>query len=255
MAQKIQIDVGDDQSITALYSRPESRSIDRIDDTLIIMSHGFPGHKAAHDDLYGGIEEFLTRKKYHSLRFDFRGCGESDGKEENFTIANAKEDFQTILHWAKSHKYERFIYIGEGLGATISILKNDLDVAAFILFWPVLDTDFYRKNAFGISFIEEKELDKGYVEHDSKRLGIPFLKELRTMKALPSIQDVRQPTLIMHGAKDVDIPISQLEIARKHMNAKRIEITSYYDGETGLLKPNHRKSMLFQTQQFIEKYI
>ena len=165
MAQKIHIDVGDDQSITALYSRPESRSIDRIDDTLIIMAHGFPGHKAAHDNLFEQIEEFLARKKYHSLRFDFRGCGESDGKEENFTIASAKEDFQTILHWAKSHKYQRFIYIGEGLGATVSILKNDLNVAAFVLFWPVLDTDFYRKKAFDVSFIEETELEKGFVEN------------------------------------------------------------------------------------------
>ena len=255
MAQKIHIDVGDDQSLTALYSRPESRSIDRIDDTLIIMAHGFPGHKDAHDELYQGIEEFLTRKKYHSLRFDFRGCGESDGREENFTISNAKEDFQTILHWAKTHKYERFIYIGEGIGATVSILKNDLDVAAFVLFWPVLDTDFYRKKAFGISIVDEEELEKGYVEHNNKRLGVPFLKELRTMKITTAIQDVRQPTLIRHGVKDQAIPRAQLEIARTHMNAKRIEITSFYDGETGLLKPNHRKSMLFQTQQFIEKYI
>lgn len=255
MAEKIQIDAGNEQSITALLSIPDYESIDRLKRTLVIMSHGFPGHKSHQGDLYGSIEFLLADRGYHTIRYDYRGCGESDGKEENFTIGSANEDFQTIVYWAKTKGYKRFIYIGEGLGASVSIMNIDIDVAALVLFWPVLDLDLYRKSALKISHIKEDELEKGYVEHNNRRIGVSLLKELKKIDITYAIQDVRIPTLIMHGVQDEDIPISQLDLARSQMNAKRIEITSFQDGKAGLNSPNHRKSVMFQLQQFIEKYI
>ncbi|MFP4313715.1 MAG: alpha/beta hydrolase family protein, partial [Alphaproteobacteria bacterium] len=217
--------------------------------------HGFPGQKTAHNDLFGEIEFILGDKGFHILRFDYRGCGESDGKEEDFTIGSACEDFQTMLYWAKSKGYERFIYVGEGIGAALSIMNTDLDVIGLIMLWPVLDLDVYRKSAFGISKISQSELDKGYVEHKKRRLGVTFLKELRKMDLGYAIRDVRMPTLILHGTQDAIVPISQLDVARAQMNSKRLEITSFHDGEHGLPDYKHRKAMIFQIQQFVEKYI
>lgn len=254
-SEKIQIDAGNDQSITAIHSVPKEESIDRLKKTLIIMSHGFPGHKSYHDDVYGSVEFLLSDRGYHTIRYDYRGCGESDGREENFTIGSACEDFQTILYWAKTKGYKRFLYIGEGLGGALSIMNIDLDVIALVLFWPVLDLDSYRKNALNISHIKDEELKNGYVEQNKKRIGVSFIKELKKIDITYAIQDVRMPTLIMHGVQDKDIPIEQLDLARSQMNSKRIEITSFQDGEHGLSGANHRKSMMFQLQQFVEKYI
>lgn len=255
MADKIQIDAGNDQSITALHSKPKEESTNRLRKTLIIMSHGFPGNKSQNKDIFGDIESILLDRGYHSVRFDYRGCGESDGKEEDFTIGSACEDFQTILYWAKTKHYKRFIYIGEGLGGTLSIMNLGLDVVALSLFWPVLDTDLYRKSYFQIDKVSKDEMKRGYVEHNKNRIGVAFLKELKTTDISYALHDVRTPTLIMHGARDKNIPINQLDLARSQMNAKRIEITSFHDGGSGLPEQNHRKSIMFQLQQFIEKYI
>ena len=255
MAEKIHINIDDNQSLTALYSVPESSSVSRIEKTLIIMSHGFPGHKSSHNDIYGEIHSLLARKNFNILRFDFRGCGESDGKEEDFTIKSASEDFKAVLKWAKGEDYNRFIYIGEGLGAAISLLNNDKDVAAFVFFWPVLDLNIYRKSYFNIRHVDEDEMKRGYVEHEDRRIGTAFLKELTKMDITEDIQNIRRPVFIMHGHKDKKISIEQLDIARRYMNAHRIEITNFHDGEHGLPKENHRKSISFQIQQFIEKYI
>ncbi len=254
-AQKIQIDAGHNQSITALLYVPEDRSTTRVDQTLVLMCHSFPGHKSYHNDIFGDVEFLLGGRGYHTLRFDLRGCGESDGKEEHFTIGGANEDFQAVLYWAKTKGYKHFIFVGEGLGATLSVMNMDLDVRALILCWPVMDLDLYRKAALQISHVSEDELKQGFVSKNDRRIGVNFLKELKKIDIEYALKEVFVPTLILHGARDKNILIEQLDIARRFIPAKRIEITSFHDGEHGLTQSNHRKSMMFQIQQFVEKYV
>ena len=62
------------------------------------------------------------------------------------------------------------------------------------------------------------------------------------------------PTLILQGVRDEITPIETLDLARGHIRSKRLEITTFHDGEHGLHKLNHRKSMFFHITQFIEKF-
>ena len=255
MAEKIQIDAGQDQSITALHSAPEESLTSRIDQTLVIMSHGFPGHKAYQDDLYGAVEFLLADRGYHTLRFDYRGCGESDGREENFTIGSACEDFQAVLYWAKSKGYKRFIYLGEGLGATLAIMNMDLDVRALIMFWPVFDLKSYAGRGLNVKEISDQEQKQGYVDNNNRRIGLNLINELKKIDIMYALKEVFVPTVIFHGARDALVPISQLDIGRRYIPAKRIEITTFHDGVHGMAQENHRKAMMYQILQFVEKYI
>ena len=254
MAEKLQIDVGVDQSITAIHSVPFQPTSRRMEQTLVLMSHGFPGNKAYHNDLYGRIETLLNNRGYHTFRFDYRGCGESDGQEKNFTLGSACEDFQSALYWSKSKGYKRFIYIGEGLGSSLSTMNMDLDVIACIMLWPVFDLDLYRKSAFGITQITEAQMKAGYVEINDRRIGVNFLAEMAKIDIRYAIKEIFAPTLILHGADDKAVEVEQLDLARRYIPAKRVEITTFHDGIHGLPQENHRKNMMFQIQQFIEKY-
>ena len=251
MAKKIKIS----DHIIGLHRKPIELSSRTVDETLVIMSHGFPGHKSAHNDMFGDVEFLIADKGFHSLRFDYRGCGESAGTAEHFTMKSASEDFQTVLFWAREHGYKRFVYIGEGLGATLAIQNHDLDVICRVMLWPALDLQEYRHCALKITEVSEDELAKGYVEYDRHRYGIDFLKELKKDALITPMRDLHSPVLIMHGAEDDKIPVGCLDLARAHMHSKRIEITTFHDGGHGLKKLNHRKSMFYHMQQFLEKYI
>lgn len=255
MAEKIQIDAGHNQSITAFYSKPAERSTTRLDQTLVIMSHGFPGHKEAHHNIFGDIESILAERRYHTLRFDYRGCGESDGREEDFTLAAACEDFQAVLYWAKSKGYQRFIFAGEGIGGALAIMNMGPDVRALVLLWPVFDLRGYAKSGLGLDKVSEQDKGRGYVESRQRRVGLALCSELMKIDIRNALKEVYAPTVIFHGAQDSAIPAAQLDIARRTIPAKRIEITTFHDGKAGLEQQNHRKALLFQTRQFIEKYI
>lgn len=255
MAEKIQIDAGPDQSITALHGTPNELSTTRLDQTLVLMSHGFPGHKESHCNIFGAIERALTQRGYHTLRFDYRGCGESDGREENFTLGSACEDYQAVLYWAKAKGYKRFIYIGEGLGASLAIMNIDLDVRGCILLWPVLDLSSHAKSCWSLTEPSAEDIRRGFVLHDNYRIGLNLYKELGKIDIVYAIKEMFMPTIVFHGAKDAQVPITGLDMARRYIPAKRLEIMAFHDGEHGLNKENHRKAIMFQILQFAEKYI
>lgn len=254
MAAKIQIQVSETEAITALHGLYESEAILNHEDILIIMVHGFPGHKTGNNDLYGDLEFMLVEKGFNTLRFDFRGCGESTGKQEDFSLSSALDDFRNILQWTKGKKYKRLIYIGEGLGAALAVMNVELNVQAMIFLWPLLDLKNFYESNFAALEMGAEAIKKSYVEFEGHKYGFGLLQELKQASLANKFKDVYMPTLIMHGARDESIPVSHLDVARDHSNARRMEITVFHDGEHGLQKLNHRKMMFHHITQFIEKY-
>jgi pimeloyl-ACP methyl ester carboxylesterase len=254
MAQNVQILAGEKIYIHGSYSRPTEDSLAELEELLILMVHGFPGNKNAHGNLFHDIEFLLRDKGYHTLRFDFRGCGESDGREEDFTLAGANEDFQNVLFWARDRGYKRFIVIGEGLGATVALMNVDHTVAASVLLWPFIDLPRIAKTNYRPEAIEEPSIKAGYVLMENQRIGLDFIKEMQKSNLVFALKDLKIPLLIMHGSADETSPIDQLDLLRAHAAAKRIEITSFHDGTHGLPQLNHRKTMYYHISQFIEKY-
>jgi pimeloyl-ACP methyl ester carboxylesterase len=253
MPERITIDAGQKDSINAILNKPKEHSIKALDKTLVIMSHGFPGHKGHHNNIYADYEFILCDKGFHTLRFDYRGCGESDGREEDFNLGAACEDFQNIRFWAKTQGYEKFVYIGDGIGATLAIMNLDLDVKALVLLWPVLDLKTYKQS---LMQTDDPKLAQGtYIDINKSRIGLSFLKELEKIDLTYAMKEIFAPTLIFHGARDKVVPIGQLDLARVLIRAKRIEITTFHHGDHGLGSLNQRKSMFFQVQQFLEKYV
>ena len=64
MTQKIQIIAGQDQHLGALYRPCDDKNLPDRSELLIVMVHGFPGHKASNNDLYGDLEFLLADKGF-----------------------------------------------------------------------------------------------------------------------------------------------------------------------------------------------
>lgn len=254
MSQTIQILAGEDQYIQGLYSCPEKETIEETKSLLVIMVHNFPGNKAAHGDVLGKISNTISNKSYHTLRFDFRGCGESDGREEDFSLESARADLKTVESWAKDQGYEKFIFIGEGLGAALSVMDAAEDALCYIFLWPVLDLPRMAKYAFKAHEVPDAWEKKGYADINDHRIGLNFINEMNNTDLLPALRAFKNPLMIMHGVKDDVSPAAQLELVRAHVQARRVEITTFHDGTHGLPQENHRRTMLYHIMQFIEKY-
>lgn len=254
MSKKVNIFGRGGQEIAAIWCEAGSKgdAVQKTGKTLVLMVHDFPGHKSSYDNFFGDVEEALTQAGHDTLRFDFRGCGESDGQEENFSLVSAGDDFNSVLHWCRREGYSQFIMVGAGVGAAVAALNIDLAVKAFIMLWPVLEPKLYFKSYIAKALMAEG--GKPYAEIDSHRVGVEFIKELKDLDLVSNLKEIYCPTLIMQGSEDEIVPAVQLDLARGFIPARRIEITVFHDGAHGLPLPSHRKAMLYHIRQFVQKY-
>jgi pimeloyl-ACP methyl ester carboxylesterase len=102
---RIATELGDE--LAAVHHEPESQSVD----AWLVFCHGFVSDKSGS---YEGRCRRAAREGYHSVRFDFRGCGESDGEFVEQTLASKVEDLRTILRYFDAPEYVLF---GSSFGA------------------------------------------------------------------------------------------------------------------------------------------
>lgn len=252
--EPIHIATGKYDWLSALHEVPKDQDLDISDRVLVIMVHEFPGgHKAGHKDLYGEIEYKLQKDGFDTLRFDFRGCGESNGTPWDFTFQTARQDLKAVYDWAKKAGYQSFVIIAEGFGSCIALMEQIENIKAMVLLWPLLDPQSspckqHIKDA-------QKDHDQLFVEINKTRVGKTFLKQLGESDMSTYIKSITVPVLVQHGQKDETVPVTQLDMLREHATAsRRVEITTYESGTHGLMQENERNALLQHIGQFLQKY-
>ena len=245
-AEKITLETPEGHILRGLYSHtaPAENEFDHpvemVDVPLMIMAHGFPhSHMQAHKDLFGRLDNICRNVGIHTLRFDFCGSGTSDGKAEDFTLAQACANMELALTFAQEAGYKRIMMTAEGLGAIPAIRMFPATSHALALLWPVLDTRDYAQ-----TLVNEKAA-----------VSDELMAELNSFDIAPILGRIKAPTLILQGALDERVPIEHLDLARAWLRNRRIEITTYHDGTHALPKDNHRKFLYYHYQQFLRKYV
>jgi pimeloyl-ACP methyl ester carboxylesterase len=78
----------------------------------------------------------LAEAGFPSLRFDYSGCGDSDGGVEDISPASWPGDVETAIETAKrGARVNRAILVGLRLGATIARRFSERDDVAAIVLW------------------------------------------------------------------------------------------------------------------------
>ena len=256
MAQDFQIPSGEKKEfISGLYSVPTENTTPEHDKILIMMLHGFPGvDKKAHQDLFGDLEFLFTSSGFHTLRFDFRCCGSSEGLQEDFTLKKAMVDIDTVLDWAQKQGFEEIIYVAEGLGAAICLPKiNDQTKLAFF-FWPILDLPGFAQEKFSKLDLSTDTKHTAHIHFNNSRVGLPLIEEMKTAKLGKNMEDIKIPLLVQYGSDDDMVADNQIEYLRNNLKAPRMDITSYQNGKHGLTDERERKMIFYHIGQFLTKY-
>lgn len=99
-----------------IHVPPERRRV-----PCVIACHGLAASKDSDKYLLLGAE--LPAAGLALARFDFRGCGESTGVEEETTIATRVEDVEAVLKFLAFHRRldGRFGLLGSSLGGYVAL--------------------------------------------------------------------------------------------------------------------------------------
>ncbi len=181
----------------------------------IIISHGFAANKDR--PRLVALAETLSKNGFVALRFDFSGCGESDG--DKITLKNQVDDLRSAINYMRKKGYTNIGLLGESLGALVSILACDNEIKTLVLWAPV------TKSKVPAMFQKEelrRELnERGFIiyQKDGKRFIVPkeYLEERKSVNQREILSKIRIPVLIIHGNKDNVVPLEHSKEAMKFL--------------------------------------
>ena len=119
--------VSDRLKLTGILHLPDSQRPDERCATFLVL-HGFGSNK----DGVGGttVARMLERLGYAALRFDFRGCGESEGERGRVICKEQVKDTRNALSFLATRPEidpARIGVVGQSFGAAVAVYAAGVD--------------------------------------------------------------------------------------------------------------------------------
>jgi len=206
----------------------------------VVTLHGLMSSKDS--DKYILVGEEFARRGIAVCRFDFRGCGESDGVVTETTVAQRVADSLAVVRTMRAHPSlsGRVALLGSSLGAYVALFVAGADLRIKAVAAWATPADLQDLAA-------DPETVRDY------DLGDPFLAELSTGKYLRAPVGVRY-SLFVHGDQDDLVPVSHAHrLYAAALDPRQLEVIP--GGNHQLTDPAHRRRAVGLSLGWIERYI
>jgi dipeptidyl aminopeptidase/acylaminoacyl peptidase len=223
------------QRISGIFHLP-----DKENSPCVIASHGLFSSKDS--EKYIALGERLAREGMGMFRFDFRGCGESEGRMEESTVSGRIVDLGSAIQFVMSFPRveNRIGLLGSSLGGYISLMKAFMEekIRAVVI-WS---TPFHLD---GLKSQKSRE--------DMPKLGKVFFKDLPKHRLHPLLNKISN-CLVIHGERDELVPADQAwEIFNSLGSPKEIHVIE--GANHRLTDPTHRQRAIDLSVEWFKKYL
>ena len=201
------------QQLVGMLHLPEGRA--RVPAALLL--HGFGGTKSESHRMFVKLSRALADHGIASLRFDYRGCGDSAGNFEDLTIRSQVIDAGEALRYLVRHKRvnaRRLALIGMSLGGTIAAHLLAREPAKFktAALWAPVAEGGDILDEFSTPDAVASLAQTGITEHWGNLVGVEFIRQFAEMKPLREIAKSKCPVLLIHGSADETVPVAHAEL-------------------------------------------
>ena len=205
---------------------------------LVVACHGLNASKDS--DKYLQLGDALPAAGLALARFDFRGCGESSGVEEETTIASRMEDVDAVLAFLARHPRldGRAGLLGSSLGGFVA-----LHVAARRGPLPVVTWNAPAS----LTELANDDL------RDNRGLGVPFALEYATGRY--ALAPTGLPMhLVIHGDADEVVSLEH-GLTLHERAADPYDLAIIPGADHRLTNPEHRAQAIAHTLTWFLRYL
>ncbi|MGO0059667.1 alpha/beta hydrolase [Brevibacillus fluminis] len=207
MEKTITIPAGETK-LAAIYHTNEEN--DKGKRPLIIICHGFVGSKTGVNRLFVKAAREFAKDGFNVLRFDYAGCGESEGDYGTGGFDHLLEQTQHVLDFAfglEGIDPNRVILVGHSLGGAVALLSAIRDTRIHkLVMWAAVGHPFQDI----VRIVGETEYSNSfylpYIDHEGFALTNRFFRSLAGYKPLEEVQNYTGDVLLVHGTNDEAIP-------------------------------------------------
>ena len=194
----------------------------------IVFNHGFTGHRLGPGYLFVLLSRKLAEKGISSLRFDFAGSGESEGKFSGMTVDSMRSDLLSAARLVrKRFAPSSLILLGHSLGGMIACLSSTaIKPDGLVLLSPVADAQGLIKRRETI--MNAGPNADGLYENGPHEMALAFLDGLKSIDPVTAVtENFKGTMLLIQGDRDTSIAVD--ESARYVNEALKAGIeTSYH---------------------------
>ena len=196
--------------LAATLEKPALKSGEKC--PIVIICHGFGGNRDRGTTCTIGHQ--LPTENIASIRFDFNGHGESEGRFEVMTVPNEIEDAKCVYQYVSTLPFidtKRIAILGASQGGVVaSMTAGELGhgkLKAAVLLCPaaVLRDDCIKGNTMGKRYnplAPPETLDLG----NGKILGREFIKTAFSLPIYETAERYHGKACIIHGTGDRTAP-------------------------------------------------
>lgn len=190
---------------------------------MVILSHGFGGDMTFH--LWEPIIKLLNEKGIGVLRYDFNGCGQSQGEFQDMTVPNEIEDLLCMISYVRSLPVTASIsLVGHSQGGVVTSMVSgecgDTQIRCEVLLSAaaVLREDALRGITQGAHY-DPWHLDQPfYTLPRGLKLGRDYIQTAMTLPIYETASKYQGKALVINGMADQVVPYTYAQLYHKVLN-------------------------------------
>jgi len=219
----------------------------------VILAHGF-GVTKEESGMFDNLTENLSNAGFLVFRFDFSGCGESEGDYSETSLSKLKSDLSKILEFVKEQPKvdnSRIGILGQSFGTATTITLNP-QVKCLVMMGSTSHPKETLIKLFGDGYNPNGISTRVKSNEIISEVKPQFWKDFGNHRLLKSIKNIHCPILFIHGEKDDKVPLSEMEAYFKNANEPKEKII--IEGADHGLRP-HRRKMYKIVVDWFKKYL
>jgi alpha/beta superfamily hydrolase len=172
---------------------------------VVVMLHGFTGEHIVSTFKYPRLSRKLVKRGIATVRFDFRGAGDSEGEFCDMSPLTELRDALEIVSLVREKSWfnGKLALIGYSMGGMVASLLagREREFDAVLLWSPVImNGEFFSREEYSFS------RDEKYKDILGLKLGPGFQRDGLSVDASAELENYHGPLMIIHGSEDESVP-------------------------------------------------